>query len=275
MNAMSDNLLSAGEFARLARTTKRTILWYDQKGILKPVRVDVSGYRFYAPRQILDFQSVSLMRRLGFSIAEIVSLLKHDHSMRHLFEQQRGALERQIGQLQRMLDDTNRYYANLQASGTLVRPELKRVPSFDMYYIMRQGSYARIKDYHDELRSQFDVLPGNPVWLTAFMTSRYQPARAEMKIGVVCQPGMHLKPGAEARTETVPSYQALACTHVGSTTLLSLLWQELGKYRRQQRLPSAAGLPFADAEFYAPDTSGYPDPNDSLATELHMPVTVR
>ena len=31
---MSDTLLTAGQFARLARTTKRTILWYDEKGVL-------------------------------------------------------------------------------------------------------------------------------------------------------------------------------------------------------------------------------------------------
>src|SRR5690606_15960940 len=175
----------------------------------EPRTIGESGYRLYAPQQILDFQSISLMRRLGFSIAEIAELLKDDGSMRHLFEQQHQALERQVGLLQRMLRDIDRYYANLRATGTLVRPELKDVASFDMYYIARKGPYAKLKDYNAELRDAFAALPADPVYLTAFMALSYQPARAEMKVGVVCAPGMRLKPGADVRHQTVPAYQAL------------------------------------------------------------------
>jgi DNA-binding transcriptional MerR regulator len=248
------------------------VLWYGEQGVLEPWHIDYNGYRFYRPQQILDFQSVALMRRLGFSLAEITARLKGGQSMRQLFEQQRGALERQIGQLTRALNDTNRYYANLAANGTLVQPELKRVPSFDIYFIARQGPYAKLKDYHTELVESFATLPDTTVYLTGFMKAKYEPAKADMKIGVVCMPGMRLKPGADVQRETVPMYQALAYVHQGSTTLLSLLWQQLGKYRQKQHLPLDASLPFADVEFYTPDTSDYPDPVDSLTTELHMPV---
>jgi len=269
---MDKTLLTAGQFAKLARTTKRTVLWYDQKNVLKPHFVDGSGYRFYAAHQILDFQTVLLMRKLGFSITEITSLLSQDHSMYRLFEEQRGVLERQVGLLQRMLSDTNRYYKNLRTNGTLVKPEVKHVPSFDMYYIARQGPYARIKDYHVELYNAFEKFPDNCVWLTAFMVSRYEPAKADMKIGVIYQPGMKLKPKTDVQRQTVPAYQTLSHVHVGSTTLLSLLWQELGKYLRKHHFLHATHLPFADIEFYTPDTSDYPDPDDSLTTEIQMPV---
>lgn len=269
---MEEPLLTTGQFAKLARTTKRTILWYGQKGVLSPRRIDESGYRFYAPRQILDFQSVSLMRKLGFAIDEIAALLSKDRTMYELFEEQRGALQRQIGFLQRMLSDTNRYYENLHSNGTLVKPELKSIASFDMYYLAKQGPYAHIKEYSNELHDAFEVLPKGCVWLTAFMVPHYQPAKADMKIGVICQPGMKLKPDTAVQRETVPAYTALAYVHVGSTTLLSLLWQELGKYRQKYHLQPNGGLPFADIEFYTPDTSAYPDPHDSLTTELHMPV---
>jgi DNA-binding transcriptional MerR regulator len=269
---MSETLLSAGQFAKLARTTKRTVLWYSQKGILTPHRVDDSGYRFYIPRQILDFQSVLLMRKLGFSIADIQSLLGSDRPMYRLFEEQRGVLEQQIKLLQRILNDINHYYENLKTTGTLVQPELKRVASFDMYYLAKQGPYAKIKEYSAELHDAFESLPDNSVRLTAFMIPSYEPAKADMKIGVVCQPGMRLKPGTNVQRESVPAYQAIAHVHIGSTTLLGLLWQELGKYKQKHHLRADTGLPFADIEFYTPDTSDYPDPDDSLTTELHIPV---
>ncbi len=269
---MNERLLTAGQFARLARTTKRTVLWYAEKGILLPYHVDDSGYRYYQPQQILDWQSIALMRRLGFSIEEIELLLSHGNTMQQLFEQQRGALQQQIGQLQRMLHDTNQYYENLQANGTLVRPELKQIASYDMYYLTKRGPYAQLKIYHDELADCFESLPDETVYLTAFMSSNYEPAKADMKIGVVYAPGMQLKAGNEVQRETVPAYQTLSCVHRGSTTLLSLLWKELAKYRRKQHLAADTSLPFADVEFYTPDTSDYPDPVDSLTTELHMPV---
>lgn len=273
--SMRESLLTAGQFAKLARTTKRTILWYSQKGILKPHHIDDSGYRLYAPHQILDFQSVLLMRKLGFSIADIELRLSSGRSMSNLFEEQRTVLDRQVKLLQRMLDDTDRYYENLRTTGTLVRPELKHVASFDMYYLAKQGPYARIKEYSDELRGAFETLPDNCVWLTAFMVPSYQPAKADMKIGIVCQPGMRLKPGTNVQRETVPAYDAITHVHVGSTSLLSLLWQELGKYKQTQHLAADTRLPFADIEFYAPDTSAYPDPDDSLTTELQMPVLTK
>jgi DNA-binding transcriptional MerR regulator len=234
--SMREALLTAGQFAKLARTTKRTVLWYGQKGILKPHHIDDSGYRLYAPHQILDFQSVLLMRKLGFSITDIGLRLSSGRSMASLFEEQRTVLDRQIKLLQRMLDDIDHYYENLRTTSTLVRPELKHVVSFDMYYLAKQGPYARIKEYSDELRGAFEMLPDNCVWLTAFMVASYQPAKADMKIGIVYQPGMRLKPGTNVLRETVPAYDAIAHVHVGSTSLLSLLWQELGKYKQIQHL---------------------------------------
>ena len=73
---MQNNLLTAGEFARLARTTKRTIHWYCQKGILKPKMLDGSKYRYFAPEQIIDFQVILLLRRLNFSVEEVKKYLQ-------------------------------------------------------------------------------------------------------------------------------------------------------------------------------------------------------
>ncbi len=272
---MKETLLTAGEFAALARTTKRTVLWYAKMAILLPYTTDESGYRWYRPQQIIDFQSVLLMRKLGFSVAEIATLLTAGQSMRQLFEQKRSVIEQQIGHLQRMLSDTNRYYHNLDVSGTLVQPVSKRIESFDMYYVAKEGPYARIGEYTAELRDAFAVFPDDAVRLTAFMVNEYQPVKAQMKIGVICQPSMQLKAGANVNRETVPAYTALTYVHQGSTTLLSLLWQELGKYARKQHLKNDTSLPFADVEFYALDTSAYPDPQDSLITELHLPVRTK
>ena len=42
-----NNFITAGVLARLASTTKRTIHFYDEKGVLKPIKTNRSKYRLY------------------------------------------------------------------------------------------------------------------------------------------------------------------------------------------------------------------------------------
>ena len=70
---MHQNLLTPAEFAKLARTTKRTVLWYAEKGILLPHTTSESGYRLYLPEQIIDFQSILLtLRQLRCTLLVVV-----------------------------------------------------------------------------------------------------------------------------------------------------------------------------------------------------------
>jgi len=61
-----------GEFARLAGTTIKTLRFYDQVGLLKPVEVDArSRYRLYAPEQMQALAAIRALQDLGASLADI------------------------------------------------------------------------------------------------------------------------------------------------------------------------------------------------------------
>jgi len=269
---MHQNLLTPAEFAKLARTTKRTVLWYAEKGILLPHTTSESGYRLYLPEQIIDFQSILLMRKLGVALEDIKARMAGGNSLQDLFQQQRGAIEVQIGDLQRMLTATTHYYHNLGATGTLVKPRIEQTKPLDIYYIDRQGPYANIKHYADELQGMFVHVPKDAIRLTIFMEDYYQPQTAAMQIGIVCRPDVQPKPGVTVPSQTLPAYKTLSYVHHGSSTLLSLLWQELGKYCRLNHLTHDDSLPFADLEFYRMDDAPYIDNDDSLITTMHMPI---
>ena len=64
-------LLKIGEFARLCRTTKETLLHYDRKGLLKPRYVAGNGYRWYGAEQFFHFDLISLLKESGCSLEEI------------------------------------------------------------------------------------------------------------------------------------------------------------------------------------------------------------
>ena len=47
MFAPTDRLFSIGQFARLHEVNKKTLMWYDEIGLLKPAVTKPNGYRYY------------------------------------------------------------------------------------------------------------------------------------------------------------------------------------------------------------------------------------
>ncbi len=64
------------DFAFLCGCNPKTLRYYDQIGLLKPVRVDeFSGYRHYDEKQALVFVKIKNLQSAGFSIDEIKGLI--------------------------------------------------------------------------------------------------------------------------------------------------------------------------------------------------------
>ena len=65
-----------GEFSKMSKTTIKTLRYYDEVGLLKPVVIDrFTNYRFYSSAQLLQLQSIQAYRQVGLSIKEIKLLL--------------------------------------------------------------------------------------------------------------------------------------------------------------------------------------------------------
>src|SRR5262245_24781527 len=61
-----------GEFSRIARVSMRLLRYYDELGLLRPVRTDSSnGYRYYAAAQLADLNRILVLRDLGLSLEQI------------------------------------------------------------------------------------------------------------------------------------------------------------------------------------------------------------
>lgn len=270
---MDQKLLTAGQFAKLGRTTKRTVLWYDKEGILKPKSVNSEGYRFYNPEQIIDLQVIMLLKKMRFSLDEIRSYLKRNNNLKELFKMQEDQVKKEVKSLQRALSDINKYYKNLDETKTLVKGEVKKAPPIKIYYIYKEGPYAAIKDYRWELKSYFKGIKRSTRYVTIFLERAYKPKRAKMKIGIVQAPDLKLKEGAIdlVQEETIPGYKALSYTHVGETAILSLLWDELIKYRDSHGFKPENSTPFWCLEYYT-NTDLDPVSEDEFTTEINLPI---
>src|SRR5579875_765380 len=61
--------------ARLAGVSTRTLRYYDEIGILKPARINSSGYRIYGEKEVNLLQQILFYRELGVSLDNIKSII--------------------------------------------------------------------------------------------------------------------------------------------------------------------------------------------------------
>jgi effector-binding domain-containing protein len=99
-------MIRIGDFSKLSRISVKTLRFYDEMDLLKPVEVDrFSGYRYYEYGQLARLNRILALKDLGFSLEEIGKLLAGDLSL----EQLRGMLKlREAESRQRVLDESER-----------------------------------------------------------------------------------------------------------------------------------------------------------------------
>ncbi|MFE3679143.1 MerR family DNA-binding transcriptional regulator [Streptomyces griseus] len=72
VRAVSGELVTIGEFARLSRLSAKALRRYDELGLLRPALVDpVNGYRHYDPAQAEGARLVAWLRRIGMPLSRI------------------------------------------------------------------------------------------------------------------------------------------------------------------------------------------------------------
>jgi DNA-binding transcriptional MerR regulator len=72
----ADELLPIGRFARACRLGIKALRHYDELGLLRPVRVDASGYRYYARSQARAAIAIALLRSLDVPLVAIRDILR-------------------------------------------------------------------------------------------------------------------------------------------------------------------------------------------------------
>lgn len=65
-----------GEFSKMAKTTIKTLRYYDEIGLLKPQETDrFTGYRMYTTGQLVELHRIQSLRQIGLSVEETMAIL--------------------------------------------------------------------------------------------------------------------------------------------------------------------------------------------------------
>jgi len=101
-----------GQAAEASGISRKMIRYYEETGLLPPVRRSESGYRYYDNAAIKRLQFIRRARDMGFSLERISQLLnfwqdehRHSSDVKALAEQYIAELDDNIRQLQAMRNE--------------------------------------------------------------------------------------------------------------------------------------------------------------------------
>ena len=95
-------MIRIGDFSKLSRVSVKTLRFYDEMGLLKPIEVDrFTGYRYYEFDQLPRLYRILALKDLGFSLEEIGRLLEGEVSV----EQMRGMLKLRQAEIRQRVEE--------------------------------------------------------------------------------------------------------------------------------------------------------------------------
>lgn len=105
--------IKTAEFARLCKTTKNTLIHYDQMGVLKPAALGANGYRYYALNDQYRFFAIRALVDAGFSLSEVAEVFSeyNPQAFGERIAAHREGLREHIARLEmasRLLDEMER-----------------------------------------------------------------------------------------------------------------------------------------------------------------------
>ena len=126
---MSETRLSFKEMCAKFDVTPRTLRYYEYIELLQPEKEGRA--RFYGPREVARMTLILRGRRFGFSLEEIRQwlLIYRQKGTRSQLEAWLQLADRQLGALERQIEDLQAARADLQALRETAREELAKLPS--------------------------------------------------------------------------------------------------------------------------------------------------
>jgi DNA-binding transcriptional MerR regulator len=270
-------MIRIGDFSKLSRVSIKTLRYYDEMGLLKPVEVDhFTGYRLYEYSQLTTLHRILALKDLGFSLEEIRELLADGLSP----EQMRGMLKlREAESRQRVREETER----LQRIEARLR-QIEQENNMSNYDVVIKSVDA-IK-----VASVRDVVPTPPeqgcLWheldgylamnrvrragtcFTLYHDDEYKEREWDLE---VCEPiSDDLKGSRRVTVQELPAVPVMACTiHNGPFVTINEAYQAIGKWIASNGYHIVG--PCREVYLKPAKNGGQNDPK--TVTEIQFPVT--
>ena len=137
------------KLARMAGISGRTLRYYDEEGILKPARINSSGYRIYGSREIDRLQQILFYRELEFSIDKIREIIDNpDFDEKEALISHREQLLKKREQLDRLISNVERTLQGKE--GKIIMTDKEKFEGFKKDLIDKNE-----REYGAEIREKY------------------------------------------------------------------------------------------------------------------------
>ncbi|MCL1701838.1 MerR family transcriptional regulator [Lysinibacillus sp. Bpr_S20] len=163
---------TTGEFAKICKVNKQTLIYYDQIGLLSPIMKDNKDYRYYSIAQYEFFSVIELLKAVGMSLKDIQKYMaeKSPENFLDLMYQQKEIVarkRRELEMIESIIDvkiDLTKAALNLDFDSITIEhlPEATLYLSKNIEDSTEEQFTHAVSDFIDELdRSQLDT--GYPI----------------------------------------------------------------------------------------------------------------
>ena len=265
-------MLKIGEFSSLTQVSIKTLRYYNELGLLKPLRIDPdTGYRYYSASQLPRLHRILALRDLGFPLNRIADALEDGVSadtLRGMLMLRRAEQEERV---QEELDRLNRLTARIRlieqgeilSTGVILK-EVAPQQVISLREIIR--SYRDIGALFGKLFGMLGALAGAGPGIALFHDDEF------CDDGIDAEAGVFVKQAASVSgplvTRELPYVVAASIVHhgafnrVGEATIAVLHWIEANAYRK------AGPLRAVFLHISAPASRE----DESNVTEIQVPV---
>jgi DNA-binding transcriptional MerR regulator len=280
-------MFKIGDFSKLSQVSVKTLRYYDELGLLKPVEVDrFTAYRYYSADQLPRLNRILALKDLGLSLEQIATLLNDKLAV----EQMRGMLRLKQMEMQEHVQEEQARLARVEARLRQIEQEGK-MPTYEVVIekaepllvasirdtISNFAAQWRLWNELDAFLSRRKVNPIGPC-LTVYHDTEFKEHDVDVE---VCEPLGSPVPGDDrAKVYTLPGVEKMACIlhrggfeNIGQTYGALTAWIQANGYRiigsNREVYLVAVLLQKSDVQYPA---SYLTDKEENRLTEIQFPV---
>lgn len=236
---MSSTLLTATEFARVCQVTPRTIRWYQEKGLLTPVKIDEwTKYAYFSPEQSLLVFRIKLLQQFNLPLVEIKAMLtKRSVSL----DNELKRLDQFIKEKQEELRFLKEMNVVLGEGKSLLKREAVG-PYILLAHKIENGDYYKLDEYIDQLRTVAKDLglkvQDSEVTFYLDTNLEYKPKGSNLEVCLVISGNNKAKMvlPKDYYLKDFPKTEVLAALFKGPYAYLSLFYAKIDSYIKKKKI---------------------------------------
>ncbi len=268
-------MFKIGDFSRLCFVTVKTLRYYDEIGLLKPVKVDqFTGYRYYSSDQLPRLHYIMALKDMGLSLEDIATLVNNSldpSQMRDIFILKQAELRQRLNEEQKRLEQVEKLLKQIEKEGKMpdYQVVMKKIEP-QIFASIREviPDYGHVSELYGALIPYVFSHGGKPAGPTVYICHdpEFKEKDADVEAGI---PITQAIPESDrVKVYELPGIEA-ACTvykgpYEGITEAYSFLmtWIESNGYQ----------ITGSDRELYITSPADIQNPAEYV-TEIQFPVT--